>query len=258
FQGERKKSEVLLFPLRWDGNALVLSRRLVVRLDFEGREAGETGRGGSLGRRPIAPSTPLSSGVVATITVHDRGLYRLDYEDVFPGQRAGRGQNPSRVRLSRQGVSVPYHLTGSVFGPGTSLYFLSEGASLNPYADAVYELEMEPSGLVMAERTLSALTSAPVGEYLETVRREENYYFQSGLLEAPDLWLWDLAVSPGSSNPTFTTRELSNTKTGGQLHVVLQGGSDVPGIVDHHVRVKVNGVLVGETTFDGGREEVLD
>ena len=43
FQGETKKAEVLLFPLRWDGSGLVLSRRLLVRLDFVG---------GKRGRRP--------------------------------------------------------------------------------------------------------------------------------------------------------------------------------------------------------------
>ena len=55
FQGESKRAHVLLFPLRWDGSALVLSRRVVVRLDFEGREARETSLGGSRGRSPVPP-----------------------------------------------------------------------------------------------------------------------------------------------------------------------------------------------------------
>jgi Peptidase family C25 len=261
FQGETKKAQVLLFPLRWDGSGLVLSRRLVVRLDFEGRQADETPLGGSRGRSRIDRSSHARRGVLATITVHDRGLYRVDYDDVFPaGGREPRGLSPSSLRLSRQGEAVAYRLSRSVFGPGSSLYFVTEGASLNPYADAVYELETDASGLLMGERTLapSAPAAPAVAEYLETVRREENYYYQSGLLEAPDLWLWDLAVSPGSSTTTFTAAQVSGYRTPGRLHVVLQGGSDVPGVVDHHVRVKVNGVLVGETTFDGAREQVLD
>ena len=45
FQGETKKAEVLLFPLRWDGSGLMLSRRLLVRLEFAGTEsAGDVAR----------------------------------------------------------------------------------------------------------------------------------------------------------------------------------------------------------------------
>jgi Peptidase family C25 len=260
FQGEHKKSELLLSPLRWDGNGLVLSRRLLVRLEFTGTETGETSLGGSRGRRRVERSSHSRTGVVAQITVQERGLYRVDYADVFPG-RGPRGLSPSSLRLSRQGEPVAYHLSGGVFGPGSSLYFLSEGASLNPYADAVYELETNAGGLVMEERTLTpalATKGGAVGEYLETVRREENYYYQSGLLKAPDPFLWSLAISPGSSHTSFATAQLSPSATAGRLHVVLQGGSDVPGWVDHHVRVRINGVFVGETTWDGATERVLD
>ncbi len=43
FQGEIKKAEVELASLRWDPGAsrLVLAKRLLVRLEFKGREAGE-------------------------------------------------------------------------------------------------------------------------------------------------------------------------------------------------------------------------
>ena len=94
--------------------------------------------------------------------------------------------------------------------------------------------------------------------YLATVRREENYYYQSGLLEASDLWLWDVAISPGSSNTTFKTEGLSSSETEGRLHAVLQGATDVPGLLDHHVKVRINGVFVGEAGWDGATEHVLD
>jgi hypothetical protein len=54
FQGETKKARVALSPLRYDARTgtTVLARRLVVRVEFVGPEAGERSLGGSQGRRP--------------------------------------------------------------------------------------------------------------------------------------------------------------------------------------------------------------
>ena len=86
----------------------------------------------------------------------------------------------------------------SGFGRGSSLYFLSEGSSLNAFGDAVYELETTGNGLRMSVEHLSRVSRGTVSRYLQDVSREENVYYQAGLLEAPDLWLWDVVVSPGS------------------------------------------------------------
>jgi hypothetical protein len=133
FQGEIKKAEVLLFPLRWDGSGLVLSRRLVVRLDFAGREAAETSLGGSRGRRAVA--SPIGrarrQGLVAQLVAKERGLQALAYEDVFPVRPEG--MRAAGLRLSRQGEDVAFHVEPDParFAPGSTLYFLSEGSDLN-------------------------------------------------------------------------------------------------------------------------------
>ncbi|HZD06202.1 MAG TPA: C25 family cysteine peptidase, partial [Longimicrobiales bacterium] len=41
----------------------------------------------------------------------------------------------------------------------------------------------------------------------------------------------------------------------GRVEVLLQGGSDAEGVVDHHVEVYLNGSYVGETEWDGKRPE---
>ncbi len=69
---------------------------------------------------------------------------------------------------------------------------MSEGASSNPYgSEAVYELEVGPSGESMPQ-----ISGAPSGEptrfYWHRAEWEENRYYQAALLEAPDLWLWDV------------------------------------------------------------------
>jgi hypothetical protein len=96
-----------------------------------------------------------------------------------------------------------------------------------------------------------------VAEYYETLEREENHYYQAGLLEAPDLWLWDVMVSPSTASYPFTVDHVSATRAG-RLSVDLQGASDFEGVVDHHVRVSVNGTVVGEATWDGKTVQTVD
>jgi hypothetical protein len=84
---------------------------------------------------------------------------------------------------------------------------------------------------------------------------ETNRIYQPGLLEAPDIWLWEAMASGVVRVEPFV---LSGVATGSdqlaQVEVELQGGSDAPETSeDHHVRVNVNGVDVGEAVFDGKR-----
>jgi hypothetical protein len=260
FQGERKNAELLFSPLRWDGSGLVLSRRVVVRLEFTGRAARETSLGGSRGRLRVDRGS-LRTGIVAQLVVRERGLYRVSYEEIF-GAGVGRDRRRipvSSLRLSRQGESVAFHVEPASlgFGPGSWLYFLSEGASLNAYGDAVYELEAGATDGVRMIVEAAAPVSGTATRYVREVTREENVYYQAGLLDAPDLWLWDVVVSPGSRSYAFTVSGLV-AGDGGRVSVDLQGASDFEEVLDHHVRVRVNGQYVGETAWDAKLPKAVD
>src|SRR5262249_28764106 len=190
------------------------------------------------------------------LVVKDRGLYRVDYTDVF-SMRAGEIPTSS-LRLSRQGTSVAFHVEPDPtrFGPNSSLYFLTEGASLNPYGDAEYELLPGALGLQMSEEQTTPAASTVLEEQA-TLTREENHYYQAGLLDAPDLWLWDLLVSPVSKSYAFAADHVSSGSAG-HVTVWLQGASDFDGVTDHHVRVRVNGVMVGDATWDGRLPNTID
>ncbi len=262
FQGETKKAEVLLFPLRFDGRTgeLELSRRLLVRLEFAGTEAGERPLGGTRGRKAPQRRSRRPSGVVAQLLVKERGLYRVGYEEVFPATGPGaRVMSAASLKLLRQGESVAFHVTPDPrsFGPGSSLFFLSEGEKLNPYGDAVYELETDQPGLTMPVEAPTS-SSAVVTEHFQTLVREENKYYQSGLLDAPDLWQWDIVVSPGTKSYSFAVDHLSPSSSSARLVVELQGASDFEGVVDHHVRVGVNGSPAGEASWDGKLPKTLE
>ncbi len=139
-----------------------------------------------------------------------------------------------------------------MFGPGSVLFFWSEGPALNPHGDElVYELERGSGGLEM-ERVSSAPTAGrPLGIYLHALEREENHLYQSALLSAEDPWLWDGLFAPVEKEYSFYASALAASAEPVRLTLRLQGQSDFPVSPDHHVRVAVNGVPVAEEWFEG-------
>src|SRR6266568_636616 len=255
FQGEIKKTLVELWPLRWDSssNRSELARRLLVRLEFAGKEEGESARGGLSRGRRVPPRLGRSADeLLAQLVVRQTGLYAVRFEELFPSRR--RSLPVSELRLSRQGEPVAFHLepNGSSFGPGSVLYFFTEGASLNPYGnEAVYELSLSPRGGVTMP-LVSAFPSGSATSFAWSLKRwEENRTFQPGLLEAPDRWLWDILIAPVKKSHSFALERLVSTSEPAQLTVFLQGGSDQEGVDDHNVRVWVNGSAVAEASWDG-------
>lgn len=234
YQGVTKKALVELSPLTWDGNGLLLAKKLEVRLRFRGREA--------TSRRAQKPKR----SVVARLSAAERGLYAVRLSELVGLRRA----RNAKVRLSRQDESVAYHLDDGV------MYFWSEGASANPYGtEAVYELEVGVVGERMEEADTSSASSA---YYMETLELEENRYYQAPLVDAPDVWLWEVLFAPDRKSFPFEVHELSSGAASPSLTLWLQGTSDFPAVEDHHVRVFVNGIPVGEGRWDGKTAHQVD
>ncbi|MGH9389819.1 MAG: C25 family cysteine peptidase, partial [Vicinamibacteria bacterium] len=242
FQGGRKKAQLELAPLRWDGASreLLLARKLTVRLALEGRVVEGRGR------------RPRGRGIAARLVTTEAGLYEVRYEELFGNRRA---KSNDGLRLSRQGEVVAIHLepAGRRFGPGSKLYFWSEGPSANPYGnELVYELELASGGMTMALGS-AAPSGDPVGRYLATASYEENRYYQAALLDAEDVWLWDVLLAPVTKSFSFQVTDLAAGPS--RLTAWLQGVSDFAAEADHHVRLYVNGVVLGETSWDGKNGE---
>lgn len=253
FQGETKKALMELAPLRWDGNGnqLLLARRLVVRVSFRGREPAESSDDGVRGRRYRRRPSHRSRGVVARLVTTAAGLHAVGYDDVLG---RGRGVASSTLRLSRQDRTVAFRIEPNPdrFEPGSTLYFVSESAAVNPYAnELVYELEQASDGEVMPE-IVATPDETPTPFYWHELELEENRLYQAALLAAPDLWLWDVLFAPVVKSFPFEVTTLVPTITAGELSVWLQGASDADGL-DHHVRVYVNGTLLDDVYWDGKR-----
>ncbi len=251
FQGETKSAVVEIAPLRFDARrGLVLARRVLVRLRFTGREAGESGRG-SLGRAP-APWKPASAEVLARLFTTSRGLHALSFEQLL-GERA-RGLAASQLSLERQGEPVAFHLEPSAdrFGPGSRLFFYADSvASSTAFSGEVsYELVRSRHGrqmpLVSVVPAGNAITSASTG----TASFETNRFYQPGLLEAQDLWHWEVLASGATRVKSFSLA-FASPSGAAELDVFLQGASESGAAVDHHVSVSLNGLLVGDARFAG-------
>ena len=177
----------------------------------------------------------------------------MRYEDAFGGR--ARPLSTASLRLQRQGQAVPFHVEPSadVFGPGSVLYFFADrtAASTDDSSEVAYEL-VRGTGVRMG-----AVVGSPVGAPVLSASAgsasfETNRIYQPGLLEAPDIWLWDWMASGVERTEGFTLAGVDTGASGvGRLVVHLQGGSESGIVADHHVRVSVNGVAVGETTFSG-------
>jgi CSLREA domain-containing protein len=250
FQGDVKKALVELSPFRLRGTAgLTLARRLVVRVSFDGVEPKERVLNRGRGRRIRERGRRNARNVLIRLATEQPGLYRVRFEEIFATRR--RALSATSLRLSRLGETVPFHLeppNGS-FGPGTSLYFMSPGESSNPYEnEAVFELEWGSGGEIIQVYAATP-QSIVVDGYLHRSDWEENRYYQAGLLDAPSLWQWDMLLSPVSRSYPFILTELVEAPA--RLEVWLQGASDFPAAPDHHLRMSVNGSVVGESSWDG-------
>jgi len=259
FQGEVKKAFVEMAPLRWDANTsqLHFARRLRVVLSFRERDLSEVTEDGFRGRRFGREVSRQTRGVVARLATREKGLYSVTFE-----QAVGRGPSyaASSLRLSRLGEERAFFLQPKPqrFGPGSTLFFVGEGADANPYGhEVVFELEVGVSGQRMAE-----VTSRPLGEevsfYWKELSLEQNRYYQAALLEAPDLWLWEVLLAPVKKSFAFTVYGVAEVTQPASLKLWLQGASDFHASPDHHLRVFLNGAFLLETSWEGKRAHQVE
>ena len=62
---------------------------------------------------------------------------------------------------------------------------------------------------------------------------ETNRWYQAGLLQAPDTWLWDFVTGGTSKSFPLTVTGLDAMAGGqAQLHVVFQGASDAAEVAE--------------------------
>jgi hypothetical protein len=134
------------------------------------------------------------------------------------------------------------------------LYFNADitASSTDFSSETAWELLRASDGLQMplvsATPSGSAVTTASTGQ----ASFETNRFYQPGLLEAEDLWLWEALASGATRAKSFSLSGVdAASPPSAQLDVFLQGASESGSAIDHHVSVSLNGSLVGEAQFAG-------
>ena len=262
FLGEEKTLTLELVPLRFDvlRGQLLLARRLVVGIEFGEGDSLEKGRG-RFGRR--ARRLRAYAQAYAFLGTSAKGLHAVTFESLFPGRcspldvatlRLTREPGPGSPAATSR-VLVPFHVeprTGT-FGPGSRLFFHSDvlASSMAFSPEIVYALERGTGGRQM-EVVRASLDGSAVAPSRGFGTWETNRLYAPDILDIEDLWQWESMLGGASQAKAFALDglDLASPETA-RLVVYLQGGSDAESVVDHHVRVSVNGVAVGEESFDG-------
>jgi len=216
------------------------------------------------GDRGFVASAPAGGSGAATLAVPvelfvDRtGLYRITYEQLLDAGFDFARENASQLGLDVDGVQVPIYLvSGSKFGPGGYFEFWGEALDTLYTKTNVYRLRTGARKPARAAVSTAIAAGSAAPSYLATRSFERNRAYA----------LWSSASEPfyDTQMLTFTSvREwqfgfsidrLAASPTPATLNVGLYGGSSFDNVApDHHLEISVNGVQLGEATFDGPSE----
>ena len=93
---------------------------------------------------------------------------------------------------------------------------------------------------------------------LGQARFETNRYYQAGLLDASDVWLWDYLLGGMTKSLSVPLAGVDGASSeAAQVRVVFQGASESGVEGEHHLRVWMNGTSLGETSFEGKRPHIF-
>ena len=253
-QGERQ-------PLRREADSFekILAEQIVNYAAVK-ESPGSTAKAASV--RLLGGSEPAESGggpgPNVKIGIEKQGIYLVGYGDlVAAGYDAG-SVDPRNLHLEDRGEEVPIYLSGEadgIFDPEDYLLFYGQPVDTMYTGRNVYWLYADGApGLRMQERVVAPGGSAPLlSSFGNTTRVEQNrVYYQNPVGdEGLDYWYWDRWNAPMEEAYILHLENVSTEAGTGTLRIGLKGSSDSATNPDHHTTVALNGIQVGDATWDG-------
>lgn len=198
---------------------------------------------------------------VLKIAVEEDGLYRLTHAQLRGAELDLTGVDPQTIKIAHRDCEMPIYVHGeedgvfdiedyvefygmAMTGPftGRNVYWLTTGGA---------------DGLRMAERDGSLVGVHPTpSSFYATLHAEEDHVYWQNIPNGAgqDHWFWRGPLeAPTEITLTFDLHHLA-TEEGkdATLRVGLQGKTDDYGVdPDHHTRVALNGVEIGDALWDG-------
>jgi peptidase C25-like protein len=247
--GERREAT----PIDWQ------SIRAESQSKAEARERGQrsairrltasAGHGGGGAPAPVYPTYDLR--------VTSDGLHRVTYEQLLAAGLNLNGVAANSLALRNLGSPVAIRVVGAgggnTFGPGGFVEFYGVAADTQYTGTNVYRLSVDPAAALRATVDKTKVpTQAPSASYTATLSVENDAAWSFGSPNG-DPWYESQMLA-------FTTPVVRNfplvadfvaAGSPATLKVGMWGATDWPTGPDHHVRVALNGVDLGESFFDG-------
>ena len=208
--------------------------------------------------RATARPARLTGGAAVKVDVRETGMHAVDALTAaalwdLPEQRVRDMFLAGAVRLENRGQELAW----SASADGSALYFWGEDVRDVVEAQAnVYWLRPEtgsPAAVIAA-----TAGAAPGGSFAESLRLEDNSIAGTNVARDPatDYWFWGLGLQAG--HPTNGTRVFDidvPDVAGGSADLTARfySGTDTAALQEHTAIVSVNGVEVGQTSWDDQR-----
>ena len=256
FQGEAKSAVVELTPLRYDGagGQLVLARRVRVRLSFAGRDLSETGRG-HRGRKPKPEKAPALRGARGA-PHHAARPPRRRVRAPLPRRNGARPARPPAAASPGRGGCVPRRALGHLVRARQRPLL-----PLRPRGGVRGLLERDRVGAGSRDgrprrpgrRAPRRRARRPGRQGLASCSRPTGSTCR-GSRTRPTCGCGTPACRVDSVTKTFALPGLdAASPRAAELTVYLQGGSESGQAVDHHLRLSLGGVPLGDVRFAGKR-----
>lgn len=191
------------------------------------------------------------------VSISQEGFYQLTYEELDTAGLPVSSLDPRKFSLYNMGSAVAIEVVGESngqFEPGESIIFYGQ-AIKNKYSEqnAYWLVVGDSNGLRMSTRDGNPSGAEIPLAYTATKQFEENQVYVT-LTPGDDaferfLWTSIFATSPKSWTHTFSL--LAPSSGSGKLTLNLLGYLSNNINPDHHVQVKINNVLLGESWWDG-------
>lgn len=212
--------------------------------------------------RPAKPALAPLPEWTLKIEVNQAGLYIIGAEQIAAAGIDLTYVDPARLALYNLGELRPIHVEGvadGILGPGDRIYFYGEPTT-GPYTRVnAYYLTHLPalSGPAARMNVLDGTPNPsipPEQRYRAVARAEVNvvYWQQLPNGAGKDHWFWMKTLAPSSNG--FTVNVPFPVVTGAEIvnvRAALHGYTDTVQNPDHHTRILLNGVLVGDSYWNG-------
>ncbi len=191
------------------------------------------------------------------IAVKEQGFYQLTYAELDAAGIPVTSLDPRNFQLFYRGEQVAIRVIGETDGQFQStdkIIFYAEEPSNKYTTDNVYWLSVSNvPGLRMTTRDGSPGTAETPSYYTNKIYMEDNNYYRSPMPGSDDFerFIWDTLSTFNKPTWSYTFTLPTLVPGPGKLSVSMLGYILSNISPDHHVRVSLNGTVIGDTWWDG-------